>query len=294
MSTSRPVANARCRARERRASRSGSTGGHAPGFSTHAARSAPLSHASACHGSAPHRTLVSCPINPTLTPSCAQPDGAGGAGPAAQPHRPVRQPGAGGGAGHHAGNGRRRMISLDTLDAVVRQLRDAAFDARALRLARVCRRAGGVVPPPWQRWRPGWCAPIPADSPVPFGTFRAAVERTRFAAVFTAHPTFSLPYEQADALARAASGEAAAALRVPPSVQADAGRGVRPGGRRHRPGPRRDRRAHHHPAANRGADLARPVAQPDPQAGHPGHLGRLRHGMGAPISAGGTRCGCGW
>ncbi len=97
-------------------------------------------------------------------------------------------------------------ITLDTLDAVVRQLRDEAFDARAGRLRAY---VGGL-----EESAAAMAAvadrlvrPDPADSPVPFGIFRDAVERTRFAAVFTAHPTFSLPYEQADALARAASGE---------------------------------------------------------------------------------------
>ena len=49
--------------------------------------------------------------------------------------------------------------------------------------------------------------PDPEDSPVPFATYREAVERPRFAAVFTAHPTFSLPRATAAALARAACGE---------------------------------------------------------------------------------------
>lgn len=52
--------------------------------------------------------------------------------------------------------------------------------------------------------------PDPADSPVPLGTFRALLERPRFAAVFTAHPTFALPAEVAQALAETASGRAPA------------------------------------------------------------------------------------
>lgn len=48
--------------------------------------------------------------------------------------------------------------------------------------------------------------PDPEDSPVPFAAFRDAVERPRFAAVFTAHPTFSLPRDTAATLARAACG----------------------------------------------------------------------------------------
>ncbi|MBR0648933.1 phosphoenolpyruvate carboxylase [Roseomonas terrae] len=50
--------------------------------------------------------------------------------------------------------------------------------------------------------------PDPEDSPVPFAAFRDAVERTRFAAVFTAHPTFSMPLATGTALAEAAGGEA--------------------------------------------------------------------------------------
>ncbi len=50
--------------------------------------------------------------------------------------------------------------------------------------------------------------PDPDDSPVPFAAYREAVERPRFAAVFTAHPTFSLPPATGAALAAAASGAA--------------------------------------------------------------------------------------
>jgi phosphoenolpyruvate carboxylase len=49
--------------------------------------------------------------------------------------------------------------------------------------------------------------PDPDDSPVPFAAYREAVERPRFAAVFTAHPTFSMPPGTGAALARAAGGE---------------------------------------------------------------------------------------
>jgi phosphoenolpyruvate carboxylase len=50
--------------------------------------------------------------------------------------------------------------------------------------------------------------PDPEDSPVPFAAYREAVERTRFAAVFTAHPTFSLPRATGAAVAAAACGAA--------------------------------------------------------------------------------------
>ncbi|MBU8544093.1 MULTISPECIES: phosphoenolpyruvate carboxylase [Roseomonadaceae] len=48
--------------------------------------------------------------------------------------------------------------------------------------------------------------PDPHDSPVPFAAYREVVERPRFAAVFTAHPTFSLPPATGAAVAAAASG----------------------------------------------------------------------------------------
>jgi len=50
--------------------------------------------------------------------------------------------------------------------------------------------------------------PDPEDSPIPFAAYREQLERTRFAAVFTAHPTFSLPAATAAALAGAACGAA--------------------------------------------------------------------------------------
>ena len=97
-------------------------------------------------------------------------------------------------------------LTLDQLDAVVRTLRDAAFDARAARLRGYVGGLEGSLAA-LQRVAARLVRPDPADSPVPLRTFRAAVERTRFAAVFTAHPTFSLPREIAAALAEAASGQ---------------------------------------------------------------------------------------
>ncbi len=62
-----------------------------------------------------------------------------------------------------------------------------------------------------------------APEPVPLAAFRAACERPRMAAVFTAHPTFSLPRATGLALARAAGGEAPPGplpLRpVPPTLE---------------------------------------------------------------------------
>ena len=97
-------------------------------------------------------------------------------------------------------------ISLDQLDAIVRQLRDEAFAARAGRLSGYL---GGLEgsDTAMEAVATRLVRPDPDDSPVPFRVFRTIVERTRFAAVFTAHPTFSLPREIANALALAACGQ---------------------------------------------------------------------------------------
>ena len=115
----------------------------------------------------------------------------------------------------------RHELSLDDLTGLVRFLRDAAFAERAGRIsdyvgghdAAGSRRAIETVAERLVR-------PDPSDSPVPLAAFRAATERPRFAAVFTAHPTFSLPPPVSAALAAAASG------RVPEASFAS-----------HRPGP---------------------------------------------------------
>ena len=94
------------------------------------------------------------------------------------------------------------QLDDEALWALVRHLRDAAFADRARRLAAsvggtgradneaALQRVAGVV-----------LRPDPLDSPVRWAEFREAVERTRYAAVFTAHPTFALPAEVAAALA---------------------------------------------------------------------------------------------
>jgi phosphoenolpyruvate carboxylase len=105
--------------------------------------------------------------------------------------------------------------------ALIRTLRDAAFDDRAARIAAY---VGGVDTAAndaaLARVASFVLRPDPADSPVPWAQFRAAVERSRYAAVFTAHPTFSLNAEAARALADAAcdrpASERLASHRPPP------------------------------------------------------------------------------
>ncbi len=91
--------------------------------------------------------------------------------------------------------------------ALVRELRDRAFAARAARLAAYVGLRGGGEPD-FAALAARLIRPDPADSPVPLAAFRGAVERARFAAVFTAHPTFAHPPEVYEALAGAASGVA--------------------------------------------------------------------------------------
>lgn len=99
-------------------------------------------------------------------------------------------------------------LSLDQLDDVVRHLRDQAFDERAVRIRTYVGGLDGSAAA-MADVAAHLVRPDPDDSPVPFRTYRAAVERTRYAAVFTAHPTFSLPRDVSAALARAAAGEPA-------------------------------------------------------------------------------------
>ncbi len=98
-------------------------------------------------------------------------------------------------------------LGLDDIASMVMQLREEAFADRAARLAAYI---GGVSIEANTQALASLAArlvrPDPADSPVPLAAFRAAVERTRFAAVFTAHPTFSMPEPVEAALAEAASG----------------------------------------------------------------------------------------
>jgi phosphoenolpyruvate carboxylase len=98
-------------------------------------------------------------------------------------------------------------VTEDTVAALIRDLRDAAFDDRARRIAGYL----GVIDSAaneesLRRLAQHLLRPDPNDSPVRWAEYRTKVERTRFAAVFTAHPTFALPLPVGTALAHAASG----------------------------------------------------------------------------------------
>ena len=98
-------------------------------------------------------------------------------------------------------------ISLDDIAALIRHLRDAAFRDRASRIAAY---VGGIDSSASDIALAGLAGqilrPDPNDSPVRWAEYRAMIERTRFAAVFTAHPTFAVNPETSAALAEGASG----------------------------------------------------------------------------------------
>jgi len=108
------------------------------------------------------------------------------------------------------------------ISALIRHLRDAAFNDRAGRIAAY---VGGIDTEAndgiLARLAQQLLRPDPNDSPVRWAEYRALTERTRFAAVFTAHPTFSLPLPVNQALAEAACGRPAPEFeshRPPPIV----------------------------------------------------------------------------
>ena len=123
-----------------------------------------------------------------------------------------------------------RRIEAGALDdasigMLIEYLRDAAFADRARRIADY---VGGtdvaahesVLSELAQRL----LRPDPNDSPVRWAEYRALVERSRFAVVFTAHPTFALPPAVAHALVETASGRVttvAGSHRPPPISLAD-------------------------------------------------------------------------
>jgi phosphoenolpyruvate carboxylase len=98
-------------------------------------------------------------------------------------------------------------LPLSRIAALIRHLRDEAFNDRATRVAAY---VGGTDPvhalAEFDSIATRAVRPDPDDSPVPLKVFREAVERTRFGVVFTAHPTFALPGPVFKALAEAASG----------------------------------------------------------------------------------------
>ncbi|MCX8134259.1 MAG: phosphoenolpyruvate carboxylase [Roseococcus sp.] len=107
-------------------------------------------------------------------------------------------------------------VDLAGLEALVQALADEAAEARARRIAAYLgHRPGSDPAAAFAPLAERLARPDPADSPVPFAAYRAAVERTRFCAVFTAHPTFSLPEATARALAEAASEGTAFPANLP-------------------------------------------------------------------------------
>ena len=98
-------------------------------------------------------------------------------------------------------------LDLPTLGGVIRALRDDAFAGRAERLGRYV----GGTDPAASRTAMAQLADGLAQGSI--DAFRAGTERVRFAAVFTAHPTFSMPPELGQDLASMASGGPRAASR---------------------------------------------------------------------------------
>jgi len=80
----------------------------------------------------------------------------------------------------------------DDVDALIRLLRDTAFRDRAQRLAAYVAADGDTPRADLKRLAARLARPDPKDSPVPWSRYAGTVERTRFAAVFTAHPTFAV------------------------------------------------------------------------------------------------------
>ncbi|TCI00296.1 phosphoenolpyruvate carboxylase [Roseococcus sp. SYP-B2431] len=101
-------------------------------------------------------------------------------------------------------------LDMDGLEGLVQYLSDDAAAGRAKRLAAYLGHVPGTPPAAaLEAVAARLVRPDPLDSPVPFATFKSSVERTCFAAVFTAHPTFSLPAGTGAKLADAATtGEA--------------------------------------------------------------------------------------
>lgn len=95
-------------------------------------------------------------------------------------------------------------LDAEVLAALLRRLTAAAAAERAARLAAYV--GAGDADAAMRALAARLVRPDPEDSPIPFANYRSLIERPRFAAVFTAHPTFSLPPETAAAVAAAADG----------------------------------------------------------------------------------------
>jgi phosphoenolpyruvate carboxylase len=113
------------------------------------------------------------------------------------------------------------MLDDDTLSALVRCLRDDAVADRARRIADY---VGGIDVAAHEatlkELAQRLLRPDPNDRPVRWAEYRALVERARFAAVFTAHPTFALPADVAQRSTETASGRhrAASGSHRPPPI----------------------------------------------------------------------------
>ena len=92
-------------------------------------------------------------------------------------------------------------LSLDSIGALIRAVRDDAYLARAERLARY---VGGTVAGDSMAAMVHLAKRLASG----FEEFAAQTGSIRFAAVFTAHPTFSMPAEVGRDLASVASGGA--------------------------------------------------------------------------------------
>ena len=103
-------------------------------------------------------------------------------------------------------------LDNDAIAALIRHLRDIAFADRARRITAY---VGGIDDAAHtavlRELARRLLRPDPNDSPVRWAEYRRSVERPRFAAVFTAHPTFALPVDVFHALAETASGRPAPA-----------------------------------------------------------------------------------
>ena len=102
------------------------------------------------------------------------------------------------------------ILDLDDIERLICQLRDEAFLARGARLRAYVGMPDTASFEEAHRRRLDRLAtrlvrPDPEDSPVPLAQFRAAVQQVRYAAVFTAHPTFALDTAAYERLAACAS-----------------------------------------------------------------------------------------